>query len=354
MTARTKRLVYILFGIAVSAVLIWALFRNIDFRELTGALKNANYWWLIPNVFMIVLTMFQRAYRWRGMVQPIKRIAFRPLLAATCIGFMANNVLPLRLGEFVRAYALSARDKEVTKSASLATIFVERMVFDLVALLLIFGGVLYFSHLSLNPSMEQGLYIAIAIALVGIVLMVALATRPSQAGHLLTRYLFFLPEAVKDSIVGIVIKFSRGLEFLTNGKLVTSVGLQTLGIWLLMGFSNIFVFKAFNLDLPIDAAFVVLVVVSISILVPSSPGFVGVYHAGAVWSLTRYGVGREDALSCALVLHAAQYIVVTLMGFYFLRRDHLSLKKLEEEATESDLAEPLPAEPASGNPEHFS
>jgi uncharacterized membrane protein YbhN (UPF0104 family) len=104
-----------------------------------------------------------------------------------------------------------------------------------------------------------------------------------------------------------------------------------------MGLSNIFVFKAFDLNLPIDAAYVVLVVVSISILVPSSPGFVGVYHAGAVWSLIQYGVSREDALSCALVLHAAQYIVVTLMGFYFLKKEHLSLKRLEEEATESEM-----------------
>ena len=345
MSVRTKRLLYIALGIAISAVLIWALFRNIDFRELLGALKGANYFWLIPNVLMIVLTMYQRAYRWKAMVAPIQSVPFPRLLASTCIGFMANNVLPLRLGEFVRAYSLSARVKGITKSASLATIFVERMVFDLVALLIIFGGVLYFSHLSLDPKMESGLWIAIGIALVGIVFMVSLALKPSQAGKLLTRYLFFLPDAVKDTLESVVLKFSRGLEFLTDIRSVVSVGFQTLLIWLLMGFSNIFVFKAFGLDLPIDAAYVVLVVVSISILVPSSPGFVGVYHAGAVWSLTRYGVGREDALSCALVLHAAQYIVVTLMGFYFLRKEHLSLKRLEEEATETEV-ENLPPQTA--------
>ncbi len=339
MTSRTKRLIYILVGIGISAVLIWALFRNINFSELVGALRDANYWWLIPNIVMIVVTMYQRALRWRAMVAPIKRVEFRHLLSATCIGFMANNVLPLRLGEFVRAYALSARDKAVTKSASLATIFVERMVFDLVALLLIFGGVLYFSHLSLDEDMQRGLMIAIAIALIGIVLMVALAMKPSQAGRLLTRYLFFVPDTFKQTLEGVVIKFSRGLEFLTNYKSVASVGFQTMLIWLLMGFSNIFVFKAFGLDLPLDAAYVVLVVVSISILVPSSPGYVGVYHAGAVWSLMHYGVGREAALSCALVLHAAQYIVVTLMGFYFLRKEHLSLKRLEEEATETEMEE---------------
>lgn len=346
MTLQTKKLLYIIVGLLVSGLLLWLLFKRIDFTDLAAALRGANYWWLLPNVAFIILTMYQRAWRWRAMVEPIKVVPFNNLLAATCIGFMANNVLPLRLGEFVRAYSLSAQDREITKSASLATIFVERMVFDLVALLLIFGGVLYFSPLSLNPTMERGLYIAIAIAITGIIFMVIIAARPSQAGVLLTRYLFFIPVAVREKVAGIILKFSRGLEFLISTRNVISVGVQTLLIWLLMGFSNIFVFAAFGLDLPLDAAYVLLVVVSISILVPSTPGFVGVYHAGAVWSLMQYGVSKADALSCALVLHAAQYIVVTLMGFYFLKKEHLSLRKLELEAASSEVG-PMPPQPAS-------
>lgn len=345
MTLRAKKLLYIFVGIGISGVLVWLLFQRIDFTELSAALRGANYWWLLPNVGFIILTMYQRAFRWRAMVEPIAVVPFRHLLAATCVGFMANNVLPLRLGEFVRAYSLAAQDKRITKSASLATIFVERMVFDLVALLLIFGGVLYFSHLLMDSQMQNGLYVAIAIALFGIVFITTLAMKPTQAGQILTRYLFFLPFSVREKICGVILKFSRGLEFLGSVRNVVSVSVQTLFIWLLMGLSNIFVFKAFGLDLPLDAAYVVLVVVSISILVPSTPGFVGVYHAGAVWSLMQYGVAKEAALSCALVLHAAQYIVVTLMGFYFLKKEHLSLRKLEAEAAESEVTS-MPAEPA--------
>ena len=146
----------------------------------------------------------------------------------------------------------------------------------------------------------------------------------------------FIPPAVKEIIESIVIRFSEGLKFLSNIRSVISVGIQTLLIWLLMGFSNIFIIYAFNIDLPIDALYVILVFVSISILVPSSPGFVGVYHAGAVWALKSYGVVAAEALSIAIVLHAVQYIVVTLMGFYYLKKEHLSLKRLEEEAAEGE------------------
>ena len=334
MTFGQKKIVYLLIGLGISVVILWFLFRNVNFTALTAALRRANYLWLIPNILFIILTMYQRAYRWHFMLAPIQHVKFSALLAATCIGFMANNVLPLRLGEFVRAYSLSYQDKRITKSASLATIFVERMIFDLITLLVILGVVLYVSHLSLNESMKYGLNLAIGIALLGIFLVVVLALKPNQIGSFLARYLFFAPERMRDVIKSVVLKFSRGLEFLTSAKSVSSVAFQTLLIWLLMGLSNIFVFWAFGFHLSLDASYVLLVVVSVSILVPSSPGFVGVYHAGAVWALMAYGISKEDALSCALVLHAAQYIVVTLMGFYFLRKEHLSLKKLGEEATE--------------------
>jgi len=333
-TINQKRIVYLLIGLGISMLLLWLLFHNINFAELGAALRGANYLWLIPNIILIFVTMYQRAFRWRYMLAPIKNVEFSKLLAATWIGFMANNVLPLRLGEFVRAYSLASQDKKVTKSASLATIFVERMVFDLIALLLIFGVVLYVSHLSLDESMKYGLNIAIGIALVGILVVLVLALKPNQVGQLLAKYLFFMPGRVREVIKNIVLKFSRGLEFLSSPKSVAKVAIQTLLIWLLMGLSNLFVLWAFGFRLTLDASYVLLVVVSISILVPSSPGFIGVYHAGAVWSLMAYGVSKEDALSCALVLHAAQYIVVTVMGFYFLKKEHLSLKKLGEEATE--------------------
>jgi uncharacterized protein (TIRG00374 family) len=183
--------------------------------------------------------------------------------------------------------------------------------------------------------MKAGIYMAILVALSGLALVLYLALRPTQAGEKMIRYLFFLPDRVKDTIKTIVVKFSTGLEFMIQAKASSWVSVQTLLIWLLMGASNYFVFVAFGFDLPLEASYFLLVVVSISILVPSSPGFVGVYHAGTVFTLTQYGIGKEEALSFALVLHAAQYIPITLMGFYYLRKEHLSLRQLEREAVGS-------------------
>lgn len=335
MKASSKRNLTLAIGIGISIALLYLLFRNIEVAKLMAALGEADYWWLLPNIAMIIITMYQRAYRWKYMLAPIKKVSFDRLLAATCIGFMANNVLPLRLGEFVRAYSLSRQDKGVTKSASLATIFVERMVFDLMALLMIFGAVVLFSR-SLRDKIQGNLVyaieLAIAVAVVGMLSMIVLALRPNKVGELLTRYVPFLPESVQNSIRSVILKFSRGLEFLRNAPAVINVAGQTFLIWILMGISNYFVFRAFGFDIPIDASFVLLVVVSILILAPSTPGFLGVYHYGVVLSLSVYGITDERAVSCSIVLHAAQYIVVTLMGFYFLRKAHLSLSELGRDA----------------------
>lgn len=337
MTSR-KKAVYVSVGVIISVILLVMLFRNISFRELAGALAGANYWWLLPNIALVTFAMHQRAFRWKFMLNPIKDVPFSKLLSATCIGFMANNVLPLRLGEFARAYSLSYQDRDITKSASLATIFIERMVFDLVVLLAIFGLVVYGSHLPLQDAMAGGALIAIIIALVGIAFVTVLTLKPERSGLVMTKLFPFLSAGTKDQVVHTVLKFSKGLEFIKRPRDLAMVSILTVILWFFMGVSNWFVFRAFGFDaapynVPLSASFVLLVVVSVSILVPSSPGFVGVYHAGTVWTLLAYGIDREHALSFAIVLHAAQYIPITIMGFYYLRKSHLSLAKLEEQST---------------------
>ncbi len=336
-----KKLLSVIIGLLISAVLVFIIFRNVNFGELVGALEGANYFWLLPNMCLVILAMFQRAERWKYMLKPIGAPKYKKLLSATCIGFMANNVLPLRLGEFVRAYALARKNEKVTKSASLATIFVERMVFDLLALLLILAVILWFIPTKFDEKFKLGAALSLGVAIFGLIFAVGLVMRPEGAGKLLTRYLFFLPDKFKEVVHNTVIKFSKGLMFLKSWHCTFWVSVHTILLWLAMGISNVFVFYAFGLDkppynLPLSASYVLLVVVSISILIPSSPGFIGVYHAGVVLTLGYYGIGTSssEAVSCALVLHAAQFIPITLMGFYFLYKEGLSLSQLGKEALE--------------------
>jgi hypothetical protein len=339
MTTARKKLVSIAIGIAISIAALWAVFGKINLGELVTVLQRVNYWWLLPNILLVIFSMYQRAIRWQYMLKPIKRVAYGSLLASTCVGFMANNVLPARLGEFVRAYSLASQDRSISKSASMATIFVERMVFDLAALLLIFGAVILFStipftEIEIGRDLEQGTYLAVAVVLVGLAFVLFLAIKPVVAGRLLVSSLFFLPVGIKTRIQEMVMRFSDGLLFMKDWRNVFWVGFHTLWIWLFLGLSNYFVFLAFNFDLPVSASYVMLVIVSIFIFIPSSPGFVGVYHYSVAVTLALYAIPKEEAGAFALVLHAAQYLPITAMGFYYLKKKHLSLKTLETEAVQ--------------------
>ncbi len=338
-----KKIWSFILGIVISVVFLFVIFRNVNFADLIGALKSANYYWLIPNIFFVILAMFQRALRWKYMLMPISSLKYSRLLSATCIGFMANNVLPLRLGEFVRAYALARQGKEVTKSASLATIFVERMVFDLLALLSILTVILWFVPTKFDNEFRFGAFLSLGVAIFGLIFVIVILMKPEGTGRLLTRYLFFIPDRFKDTIEKTIVKFSKGLLFLKNWRYTFWVSFHSILLWLCMGISNIFIFYAFGFDqppysLPLSASYVLLVVVSISILIPSAPGFIGVYHAGVVLTLSYYGIraNSPEAVSCALILHAAQFIPITLLGFFYVWKEGLSLKQFEKGAMEDD------------------
>ncbi len=335
MTRKLRKTLIQLAGIIITVGLMVFLFYKVDFAELVGALRGANYWWLIPNIILIMVTMISRAYRWKHMVRPIKDVPIQRLFSITMIGFMANNVLPFRLGEFVRAYSLSSKE-EVSKSASLATIFVERIVFDLLALLVIFGIVLAISPLIVVEELKVGAIVTVCTGLVGLLFAVYLSSRGQRDSHILKRILSVFPPKIRPLVESVVKKFASGLEFMRDGKRIFWVSFHTFVIWIIMGLSNYFILLAFGWShLPVAASFVILVVVSILIMVPATPGFIGVYHYGTVLSLSFYGIAREEALSCALVMHATQFLVITLVGFYYLRREHLSLKEIEKEVEES-------------------
>ncbi len=352
MTLKVKKLITVIIGIAISVGLMTYLYYGIDFGELATALAQVNYWLLIPNVILVMVTMIFRAYRWQYMILPIKKVPFSRLFSITMIGFMANNVLPLRLGELVRAYSLSAREK-VTKSASLATIFVERMVFDLLALLIIFAVVLIYSPLDLDkfsnvaekigmtPDTARYLLLAIiSVGLLGLLLAFYLSRRSGRDSRIMKIILSILPISVRPSVEETVVKFSSGMEFMRDRKCVSWVIFHTFMIWLVLGLSNYFILIAFfGTALPLTASFVILVIVSILITIPSSPGFVGVFHAGAIIALGLYPTITSDenmVKSCALVMHATQYIVITVVGFYYMRTEHLSFKQIELDAEQVD------------------
>src|SRR5438046_1939582 len=116
-------------GLAVSLIFLGLVFAGQDLGKIWSALQRANYLALVPAVGLYFLGVGVRAVRWQVLLRPVlPKTQLARLFEVVVIGYMANDLLPARLGEVVRAFVLSRREQE-TKSAILGTIVVER-IFD--------------------------------------------------------------------------------------------------------------------------------------------------------------------------------------------------------------------------------
>ncbi len=111
-------------GIGISLFFLFLLFRKIEFHKLAAAFREMDYGYLWPAVFLTFVSYFFRAVRWRFLLLPLKTAPMSTLFSSTIIGYMANNLLPARLGEFVRAYVLAEKER-LPASAVFATLVLD-------------------------------------------------------------------------------------------------------------------------------------------------------------------------------------------------------------------------------------
>jgi uncharacterized protein (TIRG00374 family) len=322
----------LIIGILVSLIFLYLAFRKVDYVELWTALKDANYWFIIPNVILVLFSMWMRAFRWKYMVNPIKKVGLGRLFSSVMIGFMANNVLPARLGEFVRAYSLGTKEC-ISKSASFATIVVERL-FDGISILFILWITLLLFPFPDWVKKASNLFLVINLGM--LFFLIFLEVKTDSTLKFLQFILKFLPHKLKVKAEEILLKFVSGLKVFRDVPSLFWILAWSVFIWAVIGVSNYFIFLAFGLRPPIQASFILLVIVSLGVMLPAAPGFVGTFQYFCIISLAPFGYDKNVALPLSLVLHASQYFPVTLLGLYYLKKEHLSLKTLEEETIKSE------------------
>jgi uncharacterized protein (TIRG00374 family) len=309
-------------GVAVSAVLLWVAVRGVSLDEVVQQLRQVHPGWLVPLIVSIFLRFWLTALRWQLLLRPVKRVGVHRLFAITMIGFMANNVLPARLGEFVRAYALG-RSESMSPSVPFATIVIER-IFDGFTLLLFLVGGLSF----LQPSRT----LLVAAALTGVLYLVVLgfliALRMGHGMGILTWVCEHLPHRLAGPAQHFLESFRVGLDVLTDVRALVGVALLSIVIWVVNAAGVEASFRAFSLDLPPYASFLVLGTIAVALVLPSAPGYVGPLQAGAVEGMAMLGVARETALSLSIVYHLVNYIPITIAGLVYLSGLNLSLGEL--------------------------
>lgn len=341
-------------GVLVSVVTLALLVLLVDRRELVEALLTANYLYLAPAIGLYFIGQWFRALRWQYLLSPIASIPARRLYPVIIIAYMANNVLPARLGELVRAILLARREPAVSVPASIATLSVERL-YDGLTLLAMgavsapallsagrFDGVGAAYHTTAIVLMA-GVVVSFAAALA---IFTALAVSRRAVAWLIALTVV-LPLRFRPMASDIIVGFVAGLATLNSPRKHATLFVVSLPVWLTEAAVYLMLAYSFNLDdyfgsFWLLAMAIILVTTTSNLItaIPASIGGIGAFEVVAQQTLVAMGVGAAIAASYSVAVHlVALWLPVNIVGLLLLWRHSLSLRGLSR----------MPAETAEGD-----
>ena len=334
-------------GIGVSIILLAYFLFTVEIGRMLDALAGANYWYIFPAVAMYFISVYFRSMRWSVMLRHLKPVSTRRLFPVVVVGYMANNILPMRLGEIVRSYYLSEREG-VSATSALVTVFVER-IFDALALLFFIALIVPFVPVAglvedfgdrwgLPPSL---LMLGLTLPFIGaFCVLVLLSAYPDQTRSLALRLLGRFPERLTSVLDGLLTRALDGIAPLRSPRTLAALFGLSIPIWLtevavfwLMGYS--FGIEAYH-DGAVPMAVNMVLTTAITNLggsIPAAPGGLGLFELIAREILVLgplASVDRSVAGGYVIALHAVILLPVIILGQIILWTSHLSLRRLSQ------------------------
>jgi hypothetical protein len=323
-----KRTITLLIGILVSAFFLYIGIQGVDLSRVWDEIAHANIIWLVPGVVVYFMAVWGRTWRWHYLLRPIQPIPLKRLFPVVVIGYMGNNVYPFRAGEVIRAYVLK-RNEDVKVTSSLATIIVERIFDGLVMLIFVFVALPF---TEIEQDWLRTMVIAGTLVFFGaLAVFLFMAMRPELARRTYNWFIDrFVFASIRERVRNIADHFMEGLESLRSPRDLLMTLVTSVFIWLTETTKYWFVMHAFNFEVSFFVLMLMTAVVNLATTLPGAPGHIGTFHGPGILILEAFGVNHEIATGYTVVLHAALWLPVTLLGFYYLFQQGLSWGSFQE------------------------
>ena len=321
-------------GLLVSAILLVLILRKAQNLPAAGrAIQAADWHWLLVGAALYLVTFLPRGLRWGRLLAGVRSVPILHLSEVEAIGFMANNVLPFRLGELVRAYTLG-RKANVSVTTAFATIVVERVCDGLTLVL----SLAVISLLYPFPVWVKRAGAVAALLFLGATVFLALlAYRRATARRIVAFFSQPLPEAFAVRLAALLERFDSGLHLLRSPLDALAVAVLSLLIWAIELGVYLCVLASFALPIdraigspiPLHDALLLMILVNFGSIVPSGPAYIGTFQAVAIAVLTGVSqVSEPVAFSVSWVLWATMVVPIVAVGFACLAAEQLSLGAL--------------------------
>jgi glycosyltransferase 2 family protein len=326
-----RRWLVLVVGFVISAVFLIKGLEGLNLADVWEKIAHANFIWLLPGVVIYFLAVWGRTWRWHYLLRPLKVIPLKSLFPIVVIGYMGNNVYPFRAGEVIRAYVLK-RNEDVKVTASLATIIVERIFDGLVMLIFVFVALPF---ANIEQDWLRSVVILGTVAFLGaLAVFFFMAMRPELARRLYSGIIGrFAPRRVQQPLLRVADHFMEGLESLRSPRDLVMTLVSSVFIWLTETTKYWFVMHAFNFEVSFFVLMLMTAVVNLATTLPGAPGYIGTFDGPGIKVLEAFGVQHDIAAGYTLVLHAALWLPITLLGFFYLAQQGLSWRSFKE-ATE--------------------
>lgn len=328
------------FGLLLSVALLAWIATRFDLRAAAEAIGVASPLWLTAATGLYCLLFMVRGVRWAILLRHLGPVSNRDATEAFVIGFMANNVLPARLGDVARALVLSRR-RRIPAAGTFASVMLER-IFDGLVVVGFLNTVLWLAPPAgtwIRPLAYLGG--AIFVGALGACLLIAVFEGPTLK---LARLVFSpLPRGLADKLLGLIERLGHGIHSLKSVDQTARVIALSLLVWTAEVAVYVLIARAFGLDIPTLGLVLVMCVLTLGLVAPSAPGFVGVFEAMVIEALALYAIVGPTAVAFAVTLHLIHYVPGTLLGLAFTWRSGLRLGDLRSAGETPAAAEPYPA-----------
>jgi uncharacterized protein (TIRG00374 family) len=305
-------------GVAISAVAIWILARSVDLPRTFDVLRTANPAWIVVMVGTTLLDVASRGGRWQALLEPIKRLPYRRVLGYTYLGYLANNVLPARLGELVRSHALG-EGEGISRPTVLGTVVVERIVDTVIVV-----GMAALAVLILGVGGTMSTAVVLGAGFVGLLivgLFVAMVSHRLPGAERVTAVAERYPR-----ILELARRLRDGLAVASRPATLARALLLSAAAWAASIATFIAGAQSVGIELTISQAALLASGVALATIVPSAPGYVGTFELTAVSIAKIFGADPDAAFAMALLVHAMILAVTSVGGVVAALRLRVGLK----------------------------
>ena len=293
-------------GIAISVIALFLVARSVDIAAAWDAMRTAQPGWLALLLVFVCVDLLTRALRWKVLLSPVGRVRYQDSLASLMVGYLANNVLPARLGEFVRSHDLGERSR-LSKSTILGTIVVERVMDTLVVVVIAAFAIFV---LSVRGIVASAVLVGLALtALLIVAIIVGLVAHRLPGADRASAFINRWPR-----VHGLLVRLRVGLAVTADVRVMATSLALTLVSWscAVLGFAV--AAQSVGVQPTMGQAALLAAGVNLATAVPAAPGYVGTFELAAVTIAASVGIDRESALAFAVLLHAISLLITSIGG----------------------------------------